>query len=250
MSEKAKKLVGKSPIPNKELYPMRINKYLALKGYSTRRGADQIITSKKVFINGVIAKLGDKVKETDIIEVKKINAVKPRVYIAFYKPVGIITHSPQNGEKEIKDIIKVKDVFPLGRLDKESEGLILLTNDGRITDKILNPDYEHTKEYVVTTATKLRSNFKEKIENGLMIEGYKTKPCKVKIIGDNTFVITLTEGKKHQIRRMISAMFNEVVHLKRTKIMNIELGRLKPGEHRILVGEELSMLLRDLSMNQ
>ncbi len=234
-----------SPMKQKQ-YPMRINKYLALKGYSTRRGADELIEKKKVYINGAPAKLGDKVIETDVVEVKKTNSVKPHVYVAFYKPVGVITHSAQEGEQEIKDIVPIKGVFPLGRLDKDSEGLILLTNDGRITDKLLNPEYDHTKEYVVTTASKLRSNFKEKIEGGLMIEGYKTKPCKVKVIGDNTFSIVLTEGKKHQIRRMVSAMFNEVVHLKRQKIMNIELGHLRPGQHRVLGGEELDTFLKSL----
>ncbi len=233
-------------LETKAEYPMRINKYLALKGFSTRRGADELISARKVYINGAAAKLGDKVNETDTVEVKKTNATKPHIYVAFYKPVGVITHTPQHGEQEIKDIVRIKDVFPLGRLDKDSEGLILLTNDGRITDKLLNPEYDHTKEYIVTTASKLRSNFKEKIEGGLMIEGYKTKPCRAHVIGDNTFSIVLTEGKKHQIRRMVSAMFNEVVHLKRTKIMNIELGQLKPGQHRVLGGAELETFLKSL----
>ncbi len=225
---------------------MRINKYLALKGHSTRRGADELISGKKVLINGKLAKLGDKVNESDNVEVRLKHAKKPYTYFAFNKPAGVITHSPQHGEKEIKDLIPNKDIFPLGRLDKESEGLIILTDDGRITDKLLNPEYEHTKEYIVTTGTKLRSSFKEKIENGIFIEGYKTKPCRVKVLKENVFVITLTEEKKHQIRRMVSALFNEVVHLKRTKIMNIELGTLKSGDWREIIGAELELFLKQL----
>jgi 23S rRNA pseudouridine2604 synthase len=219
------------------LYPMRINKYLGLKKISTRRGADELISEKKVFINGKLAVLGSKVNETDNVEVRGAKAVK-YAYFAYNKPVGVETDSPKEG------------LFPLGRLDKASHGLLILTNDGRITDQLLNPKYFHEKEYVVRTKEKLRGSFKQKIESGVNIEGlpaqagYLTRPCKVKIIGPNTFKIILTEGKKHQIRRMCSALFQEVADLKRERIMNIKLGSLKEGGLREIKDEELDTFLK------
>lgn len=164
--------------------------------------------------------------------------------------MGIITHSPSEKEKDIKENIKnqniSKDVFPLGRLDKDSHGLMILTNDGRITDKLLNPKYVHEKEYVVKTSNKLRSSFKQKMENGVNIEGYVTKKCKVQIVNDFTFKIILSEGKKHQIRRMCSAVFQEISDLKRTRIMNINLGNLKSGAFREIKDKELDTFLNSV----
>ena len=236
-------------------YPIRINKYLALKKISTRRGADELIKEKKVFINGKLALLGSKVKETDIVETKK-NKQKDYVYFAYNKPIDTITHSPQKGEVDIKTNLtkensKINNVskiildslFPVGRLDKNSHGLIILTNDGRITDQLLNPKYFHEKEYAVKTINKLRSSFKQKMETGVNIDGYLTKKCKVSIIDDFTFRIILTEGKKHQIRRMCSALFQEIADLKRERIMNIKLGSLKQGALREIKGVELFVFL-------
>ena len=141
-----------------------------------------------------------------------------------------------------------KEIFPLGRLDKDSHGLMLLTNDGRVTDRLLNPEYAHDKEYIVSVKEKLRSNFKEKTEAGVDIEGYLTKKCKIEILNDFKFKITLTEGKKHQIRRMCVALHNEVQDLKRTRIMNIELGKLPAGSHRAIGGEELKTFLKRLGL--
>lgn len=231
-----------------ETYPMRINKYLALKKYSTRRGADELILKKEVFINGKLAILGDKVKENDKVEVRFKEKPKPYIYLAYNKPKGIITHSPQGNEEEIKDIVPVPGVFPVGRLDKDSHGLIVLTNDGRITERLLGPKYFHEKEYVVKTKNKLRSNFKEKMEKGVQIDNEKTAPCKVQIINDHMFKVILTEGKKHQIRRMCVALFQEVEDLKRTRIMNIELGKLSSGGHREIKGKELETFLHSLEL--
>jgi 23S rRNA pseudouridine2604 synthase len=137
-------------------------------------------------------------------------------------------------------------LFPLGRLDKASHGLLILTNDGRITDQLLNPKYIHEKEYLVRTSNKLRSNFKVKMEAGVNIEGYQTKPCKVKILNDFEFRVILTEGKKHQIRRMCANLFQEIADLKRERIMNIKLGNLKLGGVREINGEELKTFLNSL----
>lgn len=209
---------------------MRINKYLALKKISTRRGADELIREQKVFINGKRAVLGSKVNEGDKVELKGAK-IKEYSYFAYNKPIGIETTSPKEG------------LFPLGRLDKASHGLLILTDDGRITDQLLSPKYFHEKEYVVKTKEKLRSSFKAKMEAGVNIEGYKTKPCKVTIVNDFTFRVILTEGKKHQIRRMCSALFQEVADLKRERIMNIKLGNLKPKGVREIKGKELSIFL-------
>lgn len=217
-------------------FPMRINKYLAWKKISTRKGSDVLISAKKVFINGKLAELGSKVLEKDKVEVKGVKA-QAYEYLAYNKPIDVETDSPKPG------------LFPLGRLDKNSHGLLILTNDGRLTDRLLNPKYFHEKEYVVRTKEKLRSSFKEKMEAGVKIEGqenYVTKKCKVKILGPNTFKIILTEGKKHQIRRMCSALFQEVADLKRERIMNIKLGPLKSGGVREIKGEELSTFLDHL----
>ena len=232
----------------KPVYPMRINKYLALKKHSTRRGADELINKKQVFINSKLAVLGDKVNETDQVDVRFRGKQIPYIYIAYNKPKGIITHSAQEGEKEIKQVVAVKDIFPVGRLDKDSHGLIILTNDGRITERLLGPNYFHEKEYLVKTKNKLRSSFKEKMEAGVKIDQEKTKKCKVQIIDPHTFKVILTEGKKHQIRRMCDALFQEVADLKRIRIMNIQLGKLADGSHRKIEGEELQTFLKQLEL--
>jgi 23S rRNA pseudouridine2604 synthase len=229
-------------------FPMRINKYLAWKGVATRRDADKLIEQRKILINGRFAVLGDKVDEGDEVEISGRQKPKNYVYYAYHKPKGIITHSPQNGEKDIKDVIPLKDVFPVGRLDKGSSGLLILTNDGRITDRLLNPEHVHEKEYIVKTINPLRPSFKEYMEKGVDIEGYVTKKCKVSIVNENTFKISLTEGKKHQIRRMCSAMHNEVIELKRTRIMNISLGTITPGTYKKIEGPQLEQFLHSLGL--
>jgi 23S rRNA pseudouridine2604 synthase len=234
------------------LFPMRLNKYMAHRGMATRRGADELIEKGQVLINGKRAVLGSKVESGDKVSLTR--AVKPKeyVYLAYHKPAGVVTHSPQFGEEDIAKVLKKagvpKDVAPLGRLDKASRGLILLTNDGRLTDRLLNPKFEHEKEYVVKTREELRSNFKQKMEAGVDIEGYVTRPTKVEIRGPKEFAVTLTEGKKHQIRRMVSALHNDVADLRRTRVMNIRLGNLPLGELRHLTDTELSALLKSLGL--
>lgn len=235
-----------------ETYPMRINKYLAKEGVATRRGADELITQGKVLLNGKVAVLGDKVNEGDKVEMRGKQTPKKYLYFAYNKPVGIITHSPQEGEKDIKQSVEtaleLQGVFPVGRLDKDSSGLLILTNDGRVTDRLLNPEYDHDKEYRVRTLDPIRDSFKQTMEAGVDIEGYLTKSCTVRKTGPKSFNITLTEGKKHQIRRMVSAMHNVVVDLERTRILNIRLDALKSGAWRPIEGEELKTFLSKIGL--
>lgn len=226
---------------------MRINKYLAHKKYCTRREADVWIEAGKVRINGRKARLGDKVAKSDTVDVHF--RAKAQRYFAYNKPRGIITHSPAEHERDIRQSTPLVGVFPVGRLDKDSHGLIILTDDGRITDMLLNPDSEHEKEYIVTVKEPLASNFKQRMEKGVHIEGagpagYTTKPCHIRVLGTKKFSITLTEGKKHQIRRMCAALGYVTADLERTRIMNVTLAGLKPGEHRALKGSELEKFLK------
>lgn len=230
---------------NKEI---RINKYLADKGIFTRREADKMIEAGKVFINDRKAILGDKVRETDKVEVR--NKTKTNYsYYAYNKPRGIITHSPQKGEKDIASSIGLKGVFPIGRLDKDSEGLIILTNDGRITDRLLSPKYQHDKEYIVKTSKPVKQFQLSIMEGGMELEGINTKPCKTKLLNDDTFSITLTEGQKHQIRRMCDNLSMQIESLKRVRVMNINLNDLKTNMYRKIEGEELKKFLNSLSLS-
>ncbi len=228
-------------------FPIRINKYLASQNVSSRREADELIRAGKVKINGKLAKLGDMVAETD--EVTYLNN-KKFVYYALNKPSGIVTHSPQKGETGILETIKFPTkVFPLGRLDKDSRGLIILTNDGRLTDKLLNPDYEHEKKYVVEVNHPITREFIKRMGEGVKLDdGYRTKKCLVKREAPQCFSIILTEGKKRQIRRMCSALGYRVVDLNRIKIMNIQLGNLGEGQFRPIKKDELQKLLQDLGL--
>ncbi len=235
-------------------YPARINKYLASRKYASRREADKLIESGSVKINGRIAKLGDKVAATDTVEVnsKVIEKIRNNlVYFAYNKPHGIVTNNPEEGQESITDVAKFGvPVFPIGRLDRSSHGLIILTNDGRITDQLLNPKYAHEKEYVVKVDKALEKHFLRHLGTGIDIEikGHMTKPAIVKQINETRFRITLVEGKKHQIRRMCAAFGYVVTDLQRVRIMNIKLGNLKEGEFRPIEDRELEDFLKLLGL--
>lgn len=230
-------------------YPIRINRYLALQKICSRREADQFIAEGKITLNGRTAKLGDKVQSTDKVEVSKVLG-KEYVYLAYNKPKGIITHSPQGGEKGIEDVVKYSPkVFPVGRLDKDSWGLIILSNDGRIVDSILNPERDHEKEYIVTVDKPVEPEFVKKMGVGVRLDdGYVTKKCTVRKKSPFTFSIVLTEGKKHQIRRMCQALGYSTVDLKRVRVLNVEIGTVMPGQYRKIEGRELEEFLAKLGV--
>lgn len=228
-------------------YPIRINKYLALKNICSRREADELIKKGWVKINGLHAKIGAQVNKDDKVTV---SGTKKYFYYALNKPKGIITHSPQEGEKSIEETIQFPNkVFPLGRLDKDSSGLIILTNDGRITDRLLNPKNEHEKEYIVKIDRPITEAFLEKMKKGIVLEdGYRTKPCQTEKRSSAVFSIILTEGKKRQIRKMCDCLNRHVVSLKRIRIMNIFLGDLKIGAFRAIKKTELKEFLKLLGI--
>ncbi len=228
-------------------FPIRINKYLAQEKVASRREADELIRTGKVKINGKAAKLGDMVGEDDKVT---FTNNKKFVYYALNKPRGLVTHSPQKGEKGILETIKFPEkVFPLGRLDKDSRGLLILTNDGRMTDKLLNPDYEHEKKYMVEVHKPINREFIIRMGDGVKLDdGYRTKKCLVKKEASQFFSIVLTEGKKRQIRRMCSSLNYHVEDLNRVRIMNIQLGDLSEGNYRPIQKDELKKFLEALGL--
>lgn len=229
-------------------YPIRINKYLAQHNYATRTGADELIKKGFVTINGRKALLGDKLEKDDKVEVSKKAPKDDYVYYAYNKAMGISTN-PDEGSKDILKVTKFpKRVFPIGRLDKDSHGLIIMTNDGRVTDRLLSPKYVHEKEYVVRVEPAFSDKFIELLGNGVKFDGFVSKKCKVWRKNKDTFHIILTEGKKRQIRRMCEAIHHKVIDLRRIRIMNIELGKLPFGGFEEIKGKELDTLLTLLKL--
>ena len=233
----------------------RINKYLADNQYCSRREADALIIRGKVLINGKPAKLGDQVTEQDEVFVDGVQS-EERAYYAYYKPTGVVTINAQEGEKEISDVITFpQKVYPLGRLDKESEGLIIMTNDGRMTDALLNPTREHEKEYEVMVDKKISNDLMQGLINGVRIgkvgtaKNYKTKPAKARRTAPNVFEIILTEGKNRQIRKMAGAHGFGIKRLKRFRILNIRLNNLRANQLRRIDGKEKALLLQHLGLN-
>lgn len=233
---------------------MRINKYLALKQYASRREADTLVEQGRIFINGRKAVLGDQVEPDDVVDVRGAQS-KKRVYYLYHKPRGVVTINAQDGEKEIRDITSFPEaVYPVGRLDKESEGLLLFTNDGRVADALLRPENNHEKEYAVEVHKPITHAFLTRMQQGVdigsvgKIKHYRTKPALVRRTHPKKFDIVLTEGKNRQIRRSCAALGYEVKKLKRFRIQNLELGKLRKGEFRELKGDELLNFMRGLGL--
>ena len=231
---------------------VRINKYLANQGLVSRREADELIKTGRVRHNGARATLGAMVQPEDTVEI--IGKRSNKRYFAYYKGRGIITHSPGPEETDIATKIRedygLTDVSPVGRLDKDSEGLIILTDDGRITRELLKSENEHPRTYEVTVDKSINNWFLKHMAQGVRIEGYTTRPATITPATRNPkrFTLVLTEGKKHQIRRMCAALGYQVQSLKRTEIANIKLEKLKPNQYRKIAGKELQDLLSTLHL--
>ena len=225
----------------------RINKYLSEAGYCSRRAADQLIADGKVTVNGIIAELGTKISENDKVQVNhktiSLSSSRKKIYLAFNKPVGIVCTTDQRREKNnIIDYINYpKRIFPIGRLDKPSEGLIFLTNDGDIVNKILRARNHHEKEYEVLVDKPVTKEFLESMQKGVPILDTITRKCRAKQIGKKKFKIILTQGLNRQIRRMCEYLGYEVKKLKRVRIMNIKLD-ISTGEYRLFTASELNQL--------
>lgn len=228
---------------------MRINKYISETGKASRRGADKLIREGKVTINGKKPKVGDQVKPGDDVQVSgdPIRVARNNVYIALNKPVGITSTTEKGVKGNIVDLVNHPlRIFNIGRLDKDSDGLILLTNDGDIVNEILRVENQHEKEYIVSVNKPINAEFLKKMSEGVHILNTKTLPCYVKPITKFEFQITLTQGLNRQIRRMCEALGYEVFRLQRTRIMNIQLGNLPPGQWRDLSKKERERLFQDL----
>ncbi|WP_076784557.1 23S rRNA pseudouridine(2604) synthase RluF [Aureispira sp. CCB-QB1] len=226
-----------------------LNKYISSTGICSRREADKWIEAGRVKINGQVAQKGNRVYEGDSVSIdNKALKSKPKlVYIALNKPPGITCTTDLKDKDNIIDFVNHPlRIFPIGRLDKPSSGLILLTNDGDIVNKILREENNHEKEYIVTTNRLITSDFIEKMSNGIPILNTTTKKCTVTKKGKKTFSIVLTQGLNRQIRRMCEYLGYKVVTLKRVRIMNIHLGNLKPGLWRDLTKQEFDTLQKNL----
>ena len=222
---------------------VRINKYLSEVGFCSRREGDKLIEAQAITINGKVPEMGTKVMPGDEVRVHGKLISKPEeefVYIALNKPVGIVCSTDIKAEKDnIIDFVNYpKRIFPIGRLDKPSEGLIFLTNDGDMVNKILRAKNNHEKEYIVSVDKPLDQYFVKKMSNGIPILDTITKKCKVEIVNKNTFKIILTQGLNRQIRRMCSYLGYEVTRLKRVRIMNVKLD-MPVGKWRHLTPKEL-----------
>ena len=225
---------------------IRLNKYLSEIGYCSRRAGDKLIESGRVFINNEVASLGQKININDEIKIDdKLVEVKTKrkIYLALNKPIGIVCTTDTRVEKDnIIDFINYPErIFPIGRLDKPSSGLILLTNDGDIVNKILRTEHNHEKEYIVKVDKPLSQTIIDRMSKGVPILDTITKECVIKKLSSNEFKIILTQGLNRQIRRMCEYFNYKVVSLNRTRIMNIKLD-LPLGEYRELTNEEISSL--------
>ena len=238
---------------------MRLNKFLASIGVCSRREADRAIEANRVMINGEIASLGAMVGEKDLVSLdgkyiatgKDVEKVKP-IIIAFNKPEGVVcTTSDNDGAMNVVDYIGMKErIYPVGRLDKDSSGLLLLTNQGALTNTLLRAANYHEKEYIVKVNKDIDDEFIEKMSNGIYLYELKTKTrkCKVKKLNKNTFSIVLTQGLNRQIRRMCAACGRKVQKLNRVRIVNIKLEGLAVGDYRNLSEEETKRLYKELGI--
>ncbi|WNR44403.1 23S rRNA pseudouridine(2604) synthase RluF [Paenibacillus roseipurpureus] len=232
---------------------MRINKFISETGVCSRREADKWVEARRVTINGELAGLGSVVGPGDEVRIdgRRIGEKKEHVYIALNKPVGITSTTEAHIRENIVDFVGHSErIFPIGRLDKDSEGLILLTNNGDIVNQILRAENNHDKEYIVTVNRPITQMFLRGMASGVRILGTMTKPCEIVQVNERVFRIILTQGLNRQIRRMCEAFGYRVVRLQRVRIMHIHLGNLKVGKWRDLTQGELKELMTTLSLEK
>ena len=227
----------------------RLNKFIADSGYCSRREADRLIEEGKVTIDGRVAVIGERVARGARVKVEKhlLSGSGDKAYLAVYKPQGIVCTADRREPMNIVDYVNFPGrIYPIGRLDKDSEGLILLTSDGDIVNRILRASGSHEKEYEVAVDKPVTPEFIDRMSKGLPILGQVTLPCRIRKTGPGTFRIILVQGLNRQIRRMCEYLGFNVVHLRRIRIMNITLGAMRPGQWRLLTDAELSNLMKSL----
>ncbi len=227
---------------------MRLQKYISQAGYCSRRHAEELILSGKVTVNGqTVTQLGTKIdpeKDKVTVDGTPVYPEENLVYIALNKPKGFVTSCSHPGEKIVLDLIDIPQrIYPVGRLDKDSTGLLLLTNDGKMHLKLTHPSFDHEKEYLVTVAQPIPTGALKSLEKGLTILGTKTRPTRIKKISATRFKIILREGRNRQIRRMVQKVGNRVIDLKRIRVANIRLGKLSEGKWRYLNELEIKQLM-------
>ena len=230
---------------------MRINKYFSNLGICSRRETNRLIEEKRVIVNGVLCEPGQWVEEEDeiLLDGVKVKA-KEKIYIALNKPTGVTCTAAENVKNNIIDYMNYQQyIFPVGRLDKESQGLIIMTNDGILSNKILEADNLHEKEYIVTVDKPFNDDFINKMSNGVNIGDTVTRKCSVKRINENTFNIVLTQGLNKQIRRMTKTFGYNVIKLERIRIMNIKIDDIPYGEWRNITKGELDTLKIETGYN-
>ena len=227
---------------------VRLQKFLSAAGVCSRRKGEELIVAGKVAVNGeTILELGTKIDPgQDLVEVdgKAIQSTHALIYIALNKPKDYVTSCSHPGEKVVVDLIDISErIYPVGRLDKDSTGLLLLTNDGRIHHRLSHPSFDHEKEYDVTVARPISDGALKKMRGGLPLMGAKTRPARITRISPKRFRIVLQEGKNRQIRRMVRKVGNDVTRLQRRRFASIKLGNLRPGKWRYLSPSEKESLL-------
>ena len=234
-------------------HTIRINKFFTEQGICSRREADRLVESGAITINGRVAKLGDQVEPSDVIarDGQVLPWGKASLYIKYHKPVGVTTTSESHVARNIiAEIGHPERIFPIGRLDKDSSGLILLTNDGDIVNEILRTEFGHEREYLVRVDRPFDQTFLDHMAAGVVILGSRTRPCRMRRVGPDRFHIVLTEGRNRQIRRMCHALGYRVILLHRTRIMHITVNGLGVGEWKELTSQERAQLLNAVGRQQ
>jgi pseudouridine synthase len=229
---------------------IRLQKYLSIAGICSRRRGEELILAGNVWVNGkVVTELGTRVDpRTDMVEIdgKPVLDRQRLLYIALNKPRGYVTSCEQPGEKLVTDLVNVPErIYPIGRLDKDSTGLLLLTNDGPLHHRLSHPSFDHEKEYVVTLVAPISDSALQKMAEGLLLAGKRTRPAEIHRISLRRFRIILKEGKNRQIRRMVQKVGQEVLGLQRIRVAGIRLGKLDSGKWRFLDPDEIEVLTSD-----
>jgi pseudouridine synthase len=225
---------------------IRLQKYLSMAGICSRRHGEELILAGKVWVNGrIVTELGTRVDPGDTVEIdgKPVLARQRVVYIALNKPRGYVTSCDQPGQKLVTDLVNIPErIYPIGRLDKDSTGLLLLTNDGPLHHRLSHPSFDHEKEYAVTLAAPVSDSALHKMAEGMLLSGKRTRPAEIHRISLRSFRIILKEGKNRQIRRMVRKVGQEVLELQRIRIAGIRLGKLESGKWRFLEPDEIAVL--------